>query len=243
MDRRIRNEIAHGALIAGRAEEVWNWSGPAGRRRWARRVQMLTRLIPDGARVLEVGCGTGLFTAELGSARVQTTSIDVSIDLLRQALARCASQPGTSFSIQNAYATALRTSSVDVVVGMSVLHHLDLGAALREFQRVLRPGGRLLFSEPNMLNPIILLQKNVPWVKRRAGDSPDETAFVRWSLARALRAAGLEVERLEPFDFLHPATPEAAVKTVDRFSGWLEGIPLVREIAGSLFIVARKPIP
>ncbi len=243
MDQRIRNEIAHGALIAGRAEEVWNWSGPAGRRRWLRRVAMLTRLIPDGSKVLEVGCGTGLFTAELGSSRFQTTSIDVSIDLLRQARSRCVGHPGTSFSIQNAYATALRTGSVDVVVGMSVLHHLELAAALREFQRVLRPGGRLLFSEPNMLNPIILVQKNVPWVKQRAGDSPDETAFVRWPLARALRAAGLEVERLEPFDFLHPSTPGAAVEAVDRLSGWLEAIPVVRELAGSLFIVARKPIP
>jgi SAM-dependent methyltransferase len=242
MDQRIRNEIAHGALIAGRAEEIWNWSGPAGRRRWARRVAMLTRLIPDGATVLEVGCGTGLFTAELGSGRFHTISIDVSLDLIRQAHARCAAQPGSSLSIQNAYATALRADSVDVVVGMSVLHHLELAAALREFRRVLRPGGRLLFSEPNMLNPIILVQKNVPWVKRRAGDSPDETAFVRWPLGRALRLAGFEVERIEPFDFLHPSTPGVAVGAVERLSGWLEAIPLVREIAGSLLIVARKPL-
>jgi hypothetical protein len=92
-----------------------------------------------------------------------------------------------------------------------------------------------------MLNPIILVQKNVPWIKRRAGDSPDETAFLRWRLGRALRSAGFEVERIEPFDFLHPATPAAAVDAVDHLSGWLEAIPLVREIAGSLFIVARKP--
>jgi hypothetical protein len=92
-----------------------------------------------------------------------------------------------------------------------------------------------------MLNPIILVQKNVPWIKRRAGDSPDETAFVRWSLARALRSAGFDVERLEPFDFLHPATPGVATGAVERLSGWLEAIPLIREIAGSLFIVARRP--
>jgi SAM-dependent methyltransferase len=241
MDQRIRNEIAHGAHIAGRAEEVWNWSGTAGRRRWARRVAMLTGLIPDDATVLEVGCGTGLFTRELAGARYQTMSIDISLDLLRQARIRCAGQAGISFAIQNGYSTAIRSDSVDVVVGMSVLHHLDLAAALREFQRVLRPGGRLLFSEPNMLNPIILVQKNIPWVKRRAGDSPDETAFIRWRLGRALRAHGFEVERIEPFDFLHPATPGSAVPAVDRLSRWLEAIPLVREIAGSLFIVARKP--
>jgi SAM-dependent methyltransferase len=108
MDHRIRNEIAHGARTAGRAERLWNWSGPAGRRRWARRVAKLTGLIPEGARVLEVGCWNGLFTAELQGARCR--------------------------------ATAPRVGSVDLVVGMSILHHLDLSRALGEFLRTLRPG-------------------------------------------------------------------------------------------------------
>ena len=37
-----------------------------------------------------------------------------------------------------------------------------------------------------MLNPQIAIQKNIPWVKRKLGDSPDETAFFRWPLRRLL---------------------------------------------------------
>jgi SAM-dependent methyltransferase len=239
MDARLRHEIDHGARIAERAEEVWNWSGPAGERRWARRVELLTSAIPDGGLVLEVGCGTGLFTKALDTGRFRTLSIDVSQALLRRARDRC--RGGRALlSVQDAGRTALRDGSVDAVAGMSVLHHLVLEPALREFHRVLRPGGLLLFSEPNMLNPIILVQKNVPLVKRLAGDSPDETAFVRWPLRRALARAGFETLRMQPFDFLHPSTPGRLVPLVERLSGLLERVPLVREIAGSLLLVARK---
>jgi len=242
MDQRILNEIEHGARIAARAEEIWNWSGPAGKRRWRRRVEMLTSRIPEGARVLEIGCGTGLFAHELSQGKFTTFSIDVSIDLARRAKERCSASPSICFSLQNAYDAALKPGTIGVIVGMSVLHHLDIDKALGEFRRLLVPGGLLLFSEPNMLNPVIMVQKNVPWVKRRAGDSPDETAFLRWSLSRKLRRAGFDVEAVEPFDFLHPSTPEPLVRVVDRLSRFLERMPGVREIAGSLFVVARKRV-
>ena len=241
MDKRILNEMQHGAKIAERAEEIWNWSGPAGERRWARRVELLTSRVPRGARVLEIGCGTGLFTQELARRSFLTFSIDVSIDLARQAKKRSESSPHVFVSIQNAYDTALPAASFDVVIGMSVLHHLDLDRALAEFQRLLRAGGVLLFSEPNMLNPIILVQKNIPWVKKLAGDSPDETAFVRWPLERKLTCHGFEVVAIQPFDFLHPVTPRPMVGMIERLSSVLENTPGVREIAGSLFIMARKP--
>jgi len=35
----------------------------------------------------------------------------------------------------------------------------------------------MMFTEPNMMNPQVALIKNVPSLKSRAGDSPDETAF------------------------------------------------------------------
>ena len=255
MSTRLENEKAHGRAIAGRAEEIWNWAGPAGRRRWERRVRFILDGLPAGARVLEVGCGTGLLTEALsrpvrgGSVR-SLCAIDISLDLLRQARRRLAAGGGAGaaegggaavLSVQNAYGTALRAGAFDAVVGISVLHHLDLDAALAEFRRLLRPGGVLRFSEPNMLNPIILLQKNVPALKRRAGDSPDETAFVRGPLARRLVAAGFTAVRVEPFDFLHPATPAAAVAAVDRLSHALERVPLLREIGGSLLVEARAP--
>jgi SAM-dependent methyltransferase len=236
--------MAHGRRIAGRAEEIWNWSGAAGRSRWERRVRFIRDSLPRGCHVLEVGCGTGLLTEALAEAGFDVLALDVSPDLLARAAARTSRFPNVMVSVQDACSTALKAASVDAVVGISVLHHLELARALVEFRRVLRPGGRLLFSEPNMANPIILAQKNIPWLKRLVGDSPDETAFLRSQVTRALRSAGFEPRRVEPFDFLHPATPDVLVGLIERLSRGLERVPVLREIGGSLLIdAALAPAP
>jgi hypothetical protein len=111
---------------------------------------------------------------------------------------------------------------------------------LREIFRVLKPGGAIYFTEPNMLNPQIAVQKNVPWVKRKLGDSPDETAFFRWPLWRLLEEAGYQDIRIEPFDFLHPKTPVAFVSRLDSLGRFLESVPVISEFAGSLYIRAIK---
>jgi hypothetical protein len=51
----------------------------------------------------------------------------------------------------------------------------------------LKSGGTIYFTEPNMLNPQIAIQKNVSWVKRKLGDSPDETAFLSLAIAAVTR--------------------------------------------------------
>ena len=128
----------------------------------------------------------------------------------------------------------------DSVVGSSILHHVDMGAALKEIHRVLKPGGRLAFAEPNMLNPQVMLQKNIPALKRLLGDTPDETAFFRGPLAHTLRKNGFTEVKVEPFDFLHPATPALLIPLLQRVGPFLERMPFCREIAGSLITSATR---
>jgi SAM-dependent methyltransferase len=131
-------------------------------------------------------------------------------------------------------------AAFDSVVGSSVLHHLEIQEALREIYRVLRVGGTLYFTEPNMLNPQIAVQKNVPWIKRHLGDSPDETAFFRWPLRRLLKQTGFRDVQIHPFDFLHPKTPLRLVDSFNAIGRFLEQVPVVCEFAGSLYIRATK---
>jgi len=146
-----------------------------------------------------------------------------------------------TFKVENAYQMTFGDGTFDTIVGSSVLHHLDIEAALREFFRVLKTGGSMFFTEPNMLNPQIAVQKNIPFIKKRLGDSPDETAFFRWPLERKLKQHGFTDIRIVPFDFLHPQTPVALIPLVEKTAQVLEKIPGIREIAGSLFIRALKP--
>ena len=240
MDLRLQNEIEHGRRIADQAGEIWNWETPAGRKRWERRVRMLTSHISEDMRVLEVGCGTGYFTKELAKTRASTVAIDISVDLLERAR-REVSASNVEFRLENAYElNSVNDATFDTVVGSSVLHHLEVDRALQEFHRVLKPGGTMFFTEPNMLNPQIAVQKNVGFVKRRLGDSPDETAFFKWQMEKLLLTRGFSNIRVVPFDFLHPAIPARLIGFISAVGAVLENTPLLKHIAGSLYISCRK---
>ena len=72
------------------------------------------------------------------------------------------------------------------------------------------------------------------------GDVPHETAFSRWSGAGTLTRQCFDSIEVRPFDFLYPWTPKPFIPLVASIGAIIERIPGLREIAGSLFIVARK---
>jgi SAM-dependent methyltransferase len=240
VQERIAKEIQHGRFLAQHgAGEIWNWESPAGKLRWARRVKMLSSHLRPGMTVLELGCGTGTFTRELARSGADVIAIDVSAELLEIARANH-SAPNVHYQTENAYALSYPDAAFDSVVGSSVLHHLEVEEALRNIYRVLKPGGTIFFTEPNMLNPQIAVQKNVPWIKRKLGDSPDETAFFRWRLRCLLEQTGYRNVRIDPFDFLHPKTPVRLIDRVNTFGRFLESVPVISEFAGSLYIQGAK---
>ena len=240
MQNRITEEIRHGRFLARHdAGEIWNWESPGGRLRWKRRVKMLSGHLKPGMTILEIGCGTGYFTRELTWCGADIVAIDVSPDLLEIAKAKY-SAPNVRYEIQNACALTYPDATFDSVVGSSILHHLEIEQALHEVYRVLKPGGTIYFTEPNMLNPQIAMQKNVPWIKRRLGDSPDETAFFRWPLRRLLEQTGYRHVQVEPFDFLHPKITAPLVDRLETLGRLLEKVPVISEFAGSLYIRGVK---
>ena len=239
-DARLENEIRHGKyLLEHGAGEIWNWETPAGKLRWKRRVKMLSKYITEGMKVLELGCGTGYFTKELINTNAEIKAIDISPDLIEIAKHEIKAT-NIEFIIANAYDLIFEDNTFDSIVGSSVLHHLEINKSINECFRVLKPGGYFVFTEPNMINPQIAIQKNIPWIKRKLGDSPDETAFMRWTLAKKLEKAGFKEVNILPFDFLHPKTPKGFIKSIEKISAKCEALPIIKEIAGSLFISARK---
>lgn len=238
-------ELAHWKEWESRADEVWGWQTPAGQLRAARRAELFRDLGHMGrqSRVLEIGCGTGEFTHRMAGHVQELRATDLSPELLRRAEERVrTSCPGAKvvFEIQDAMHLTLQNNSFESAFGCSILHHVNAQQALSEIHRVLQPGGWCVFSEPNMLNPQIAVQKNVGFIKRRMGDSPDETAFFRWEMERLLGQAGFGKISVRPFDFLHPLTPVRWLNAVQRFSLVLEKCPGVRQISGSLILCGQK---
>lgn len=232
-------------LSAETGEIWWGSATPAGLERLRRRARIVfSRASTDpDARILDMGCGTGALTKELLAYRptLRLTGCDISPNTVAICKDRYAAYTGVAFDVADITALPYSDGIFDAVVGNSILHHIPHEKALREGFRVLKPGGALVFFEPNMLNPHVALQKKVKWIGRLLQDSDDETAFFRWPLAAVLGRIGFTDVSVQPFDFLHPVTPKPFIGPVKALEWVMERTPVLKEISGSLRIIAKKP--
>lgn len=100
-----------------------------------------------GLRVLDAGCGPGLYAADLVARGADVVGVDASAEMVRLARARVAT--GAEFRVHDLASPLdwLDGGCFDVALLALVIHHVDDRVGLlRELHRVLRPGGVLVVS-------------------------------------------------------------------------------------------------
>lgn len=243
MENRIKIEREHFDRLAKEHNTPW-WGSetPAGIERSRLRAAKSINYIGNNAKqILEIGCSKGYFTKDLASVQSnldKITAIDLSPELVAIARKWIVDQK-VEFRVQNVERMDFPDNCFDAIVGNAVLHHLDLPAVLPEMKRVLKVHGKIFFAEPNMLNPLVYLEKNVRFIGKLLQDSPGETAFIRWKIKKTLEENGFNNVETVPFDFVFPLTPAGMIKYIRRLSSVLENVPLIKEISGSLIIKAE----
>jgi SAM-dependent methyltransferase len=114
-----------------------------------------------GAHVLDCGCGSGDLALELATRGARVTGFDLSQESVRLMHARAErtglSAPGLVSVMER---LPYPDATFDAVVGKSILHHVDVAAALAEVRRVLKPGARMVFIENQVTNPILRFARN-----------------------------------------------------------------------------------
>ena len=103
--------------------------------------------LPAGSRVLDAGCGTGNLTLPLGERGYDVLALDSSPHMLRRARQK---HPHLRFQSGDLGGELpFESASFDAITCSNVLYTLpDPAGALREFRRVLKPGGRLVVTNP-----------------------------------------------------------------------------------------------
>ena len=143
---------------------------------YRRHVRILASLLdePEIRRgpIVEVASGTGFHLLELGRLgfdRLIATEIDPSLSRLTESAARRFGVNLRSVA-GDACAIPMADGSCAAVISHSFFEHVyDVGLALREQIRVLRPGGRLLIFDGNLLNPKLLTDLLVFYPLRTRG--------------------------------------------------------------------------
>ncbi len=130
-----------------------------------------------GKTVLDYGCGAGENTVLATSRGAKVIGVDISRELIELAEKRLAAHDlaeSAAFRVGSAHELPLEDESVDVVLGIAILHHLDLKLASKEVFRVLKKGGRAIFSEPVRNSKFISFVRNlIPY------EQPDLSPFER----------------------------------------------------------------
>ena len=156
----------------------------------------------NGAETLDVGCGLGFFSERLAARGAKVTASDLGPNLVERTRARvgCDGVVADALNLVETFGPG----RFDVVVSSECIEHTpDPGRALREMVGVLKPGGLLAVSTPNLLwQPVVRLASKL---KLRPFDGL-ENFSTKGSMTRAVTEAGAKVLRVEglhlyPFQF------------------------------------------
>ncbi len=99
-------------------------------------------------KVLDAGCGSGYGSKELSKHFPKIIGIDVSEEAVNYSL-RNYSDPKIEFRVMDLHNLDFIDASFDAVINFEVIEHLDRQEdVIRDFKRILKPGGYLIISTP-----------------------------------------------------------------------------------------------
>ncbi len=128
-------------ITLGRPSEVWRFGQD-------RRLDLIRTYAPlDGRRILDVGCGVGMYVRKMYQFSHDVHGVDIDPDKVAEA-----SRDLPNIQVAPAEKLPFPDNHFDVVLSHEVIEHVvDDAQAMREAWRCTRPGGRIVIFAPNRL--------------------------------------------------------------------------------------------
>lgn len=202
----------------------------------AQRAAMLEMLaLRPGGRVIDVGCGPGLLAASMAEQvgpGGQVLGVDSAEAMIAIAGANCAAHPQVRVTLADATALPAADGGADALTCIQVLEYVpDVAAALAEFRRVLRKGGKLLVMDTDWTS-CLWASADDARMKRilSAWDGHCAHPHLPRRLGGLLAAAGFEAVRLTALPLLALGSGAGTysagmIEVIGRFAARSAGIP------------------
>lgn len=160
--------------------------------------------LAPGARVLDVGCGTGLPTAGmLAESGLDVVGIDVSTEMLRLARRNVPAARFVAMDVLELDDSLGRFDAVVAFFSLLMLRRSDIPGVLRRMRAVLRPGGVVAIG---------MVEGDTDYAPQPfLGQQLAVTAYPVRDLESAIRGQGLDVREVDVEEF-EPATSELPVE-------------------------------
>lgn len=195
----------------------------------------LTHLLP-GQSILELGCGSGLFTKQLYKVSKGDNPITAAtfLDHLPQ---RKESLP-VEFVSLSAFPGQLSDRRFDHIIVMDLHDRTSSSTFIQSIYTLLNPGGQVIFYESNPRNPFLKLRKVF---NKFTGNIDYRKLLNRKELSRTLTDSGFTNITAVYNDFVYaPFTPKG-VWVLRNLSVLLENLSLVKSLSGAILLHAQKP--
>ena len=130
-------------------------------------VELVIRFASSGSKILDLGCGNGISSRLLNKAGYDVVGTDISSLFLEEA--RSWENPKLRYQVCDVLELPFDDESFDVICSNELIEHLpDVEMALKEMVRVVRKGGKVVLSGPNLCSPITPL---FDWIRLMCGKS------------------------------------------------------------------------
>lgn len=216
-----------------------------------------------GKLLLDLGCGAGENSVYFATQGARCIAADYSPGMVEVAL-KLAKANGVAVEgcTANAMALDFDDNTFDIVYASNLLHHIpNPKIALKEMQRVLKPGGKACFWDPLKHNPIINVYRRIATEVRTDDEMPLDINIVNtvqslfshtaydtfWLATLWIFLQFYLIEKVDPNQerywkkiILEQQRLIPTYRRLEKIDRWLKKIPLMKRFAWNIAVVATK---